>query len=68
MLEHYGYPDVEVFDEVTSGIHLAGPAPAVPSFEPCFKPAKVSTEELARSASASRIALLALSVRQVTLR
>lgn len=59
MLEHYGYPDVEVFDEVTSGIHLAGPAPAVPSFEPCFKPAKVSTEELARSASASRVALLA---------
>ena len=58
MLVHYGYPDVEVFDEVTSGIHLAGASPPVPSFEPCFKPAKVSVEELAKSATASRTALL----------
>ena len=43
MLVHYGYPDVAVFDEVVAGIHLAGAAPSVPSFDPCFKPAKVST-------------------------
>ena len=58
MLVHYGYPDIEVFDEVASGIHLAGAAPAVPAFDPCFKPAKISTEELASSAKASRTALL----------
>lgn len=35
MLVYYGYPDIEVFDEVTAGIHLAGASPPVPSFEPC---------------------------------
>ena len=58
MLIHYGYPDVEVYDEVVDGIHLAGTAPTVPSFDPCFKPAKVSTQELADSAKASRGAML----------
>ena len=58
MLIHYGYPDVEVFDEVVSGIHLAGAAPTVPFFNPGFKPAKVSTRELADSAKASRGAVL----------
>jgi len=36
MLVHYEYPDVEMFDEVASGIHLAGAAPAVPAFDPYF--------------------------------
>ena len=59
MMQHYEYPDCAVFDEVVAGIDLAGPVESVPSFEPCFKPAKVSVGELAQSASASRVALLA---------
>eukprot|EP00435_Cladocopium_sp_Y103_P050486 s403_g15.t1 len=57
MLDHYGYPDTDVFNEVVSGIELAGTAPFVPSFDPCFKPAKVTTNELAKNARAARIAL-----------
>ena len=59
MLGHYQYPDCEVFSEVTSGIRLSGPVPIVQSFEPCFKPAKMTEEELASTARASRIGLLA---------
>ena len=58
MLCYYGYPDVAVFDEVTAGIHLAGASSAVPAFEPCFKPAKVSVGELAASAKSARSTLL----------
>ena len=59
MMEYYHYPDVAVFDEVTSGITLSGAAPDVPFFEPGFKPAKITEEELAASARASRVAMLA---------
>jgi hypothetical protein len=59
MLEHYQYPDLEVFDEVVSGVCLSGTAPTVPFFEPSFKPAKITEGELAASARASRVALLA---------
>lgn len=59
MMEHYHYPDVSVFDEVVSGITLSGAAPDVPLFEPGFKPAKITEGELALSAKASRVALLA---------
>ena len=58
MLQHYGYPDCEVFDEVIAGIDLAGPVAAVPAFDPCFKPAKLSLSELAQTAKASRVAML----------
>ena len=59
MLEYYQYPDVSVFDEVVSGITLSGAAPDVPFFEPGFKLAKITENELASSAKASRVALLA---------
>ena len=59
MMEHYHYPDVAVFDEVTSGITLSGAAPDVAFFEPGFKPAKITENELASSARASRVAMLA---------
>ena len=59
MLEYYHYPDLEVFDEVVSGVCLSGTAPTVPFFEPSFKPAKITEGELAVSARASRVALLA---------
>ena len=59
MLTHYGYPDMAVFEEVISGISLSGPVPVVQWFEPSFKPAQITEKELALSARASRIALLA---------
>lgn len=58
MMSYYGYPDCEVFDEVVAGIDLAGPVIPVKSFDPCFKPAKVSVAELSRSSKASRVAML----------
>ena len=59
MLIHYGYPDVEVFDEVTAGIKLSGVTPYVASFESKFKPALVTEAELASAARSARIGLLA---------
>ena len=59
MLQFYGYPDLEVFEEVCHGTRLAGAAPIVPSFDPCFKPAKLTLKELGASAETSRAALLA---------
>ena len=59
MLEFYCYPDLAVFDEVVNGTQLAGAAPVVPAFEPCFKPAKITLKELASSARASRSSMLA---------
>jgi len=59
MLQFYGYPDLEVFEEVCHGTCLAGAAPVVPSFGPCFKPAKLTLKELEASAKTSRTALLA---------
>ena len=58
MLQFYGYPDCEVFGEVVEDIDLAGPVEAVPAFDPCFKPAKLSLAELAQTAKASRVAML----------
>ena len=46
MMEFYNYPDCKVYDEVTEGIQLAGTAPHVPFFDPCFKPAKITEAEL----------------------
>lgn len=57
-MEHFNYPDCEVFDEVVSGTRLSGVAPAVPSFDACFKPAKLTESELASTARANRIGLL----------
>ena len=59
MMEFYGYPDSSVYDEVTEGIQLAGTAPHVPFFDQCFKPGKITEEELASSARAARVGLLA---------
>ena len=59
MLTYHGYPDVEVFDEVVQGIELSGNTCYVPSFEVGFKPAKITEAELATTARASRIGLLA---------
>lgn len=56
---HYNYPDCEVFDEVVEGIQLSGVAPFVQSFEQCFKPAKITEAELASTARAARVGLLA---------
>ena len=47
MLHFYGYPDCEVFDAL------------VPSFDPCFKPAKLTLKELESTAKVSRMAFLA---------
>ena len=58
IMVHYKYPDCEVFDEVVSGTKLSGVAPAVPSLEACFKPAKLTESELASTARAARIGLL----------
>lgn len=59
MLMHYGYPDSEVFCEVVEGICLSGKAPHVASFEPCFKPAKITESELASTARSERVGMLA---------
>ena len=59
MLVHYGYPDGDVFSEVTEGIELSGAAPHVASFDPCFKPAKITEDELDSTARAGRAGLLA---------
>ena len=58
MMEHFGYPDCAVYDEVTEGTKLSGAAPLVPSFDACFKPAKLTESELATTARANRIGLL----------
>eukprot|EP00435_Cladocopium_sp_Y103_P002792 s5825_g1.t1 len=58
MLSFYGYPHPEVFDEVIDGVELAGAAPFVPAFEPNFKPAAMTTAELASGAEQSRVSLL----------
>eukprot|EP00435_Cladocopium_sp_Y103_P045636 s2855_g13.t1 len=58
MLSFYNYPDPGVFDEVVDGVELAGAAPFVPAFEPNFKPAAMTTAELASGAEQSRIALV----------
>ena len=39
LLEHYQYPDQQVFQEVTEGIKLTGQTPATGIFPPTFKPA-----------------------------
>ena len=59
MLEFYGYPDLAVFDEVTSGTDLVGAVPAIPYFDPTFKPAKMTVKELGDSALSIRKSLLA---------
>ena len=59
MMEYYDYPDCEVYDEVTEGVQLAGTAPHVPFFDPCFKPAKIMEAELASTAKSARKGLLA---------
>ena len=58
MMEFYGYHDCDVFNEVVSGIDLVGVAPSVANFEPSFKPAVITVDELANSASSARKALL----------
>eukprot|EP00435_Cladocopium_sp_Y103_P043140 s2541_g12.t1 len=58
MLEHYGYPDMSVFDEVISGTDLVGAVPAVPEFDQSFKPEKMTVSELAASAPSIRKSLL----------
>ena len=59
MMAHYQYPDCRVFDEVIEGISLSGTATHVNCFESCFKPAKITEDELAATAPASRKCLLA---------
>ena len=59
MMEHYGYPDCDVFNEVVEGVQLSGVAPFVESFDQCFKPAKITEAELASTARAARVGLLA---------
>ena len=61
MMEFYGHPDCAVFDEVVSGVGLAGPAPVMESFDPCFKPAKMTVAELAAQALQSRQVMWASS-------
>ena len=39
LLEHYQYPDQQVFQEVAEGIKLTGQTPATGIFPPTFKPA-----------------------------
>ena len=58
MMQHYGYPDPGVYEEVVDGIQLAGASPYVPSFDPCFKPARITLCELAQSAPSNREAML----------
>ena len=58
MLEFYGYPDLAVFDEVTSGTDLVGAVPTIPYFDPTFKPAKMTVKELGDSALSIRKSLL----------
>eukprot|EP00435_Cladocopium_sp_Y103_P070991 s38_g36.t1 len=58
MMEFYDYPDRGVFDEVVTGVDLAGPAPFVESFDPSFKPAVTTVGELAEGSKANRYALL----------
>ena len=59
MMEFYEYPDCAVFDEVVAGVGLAGLAPVVKAFDPCFKPAKMTVADLAAQAHQSRQVMLA---------
>ena len=54
MLRYYGYPDLEVVEEIVAGTTLTGVSPHVNCFEQTFKPAKVTEDELSASASSSR--------------
>ena len=46
LMEEYGYPDKEVFDEVTQGILLTGATPITGAFPPVFKPPTRSASDL----------------------
>ena len=46
LMEEYGYPDKEVFDEVTQGILLTGSTPITGVFPPVFKPPTKSAWDL----------------------
>lgn len=58
MMDHYNYFDPNVFQEVTEGIELVGTAPFVKEFNPSFKPAKMTVDDLVRSAASVRKSVL----------
>ena len=59
LLERYGYDDLEVVDEMLTGVDLLSPVGQIPSMTSTFKPAIKSIVELKEGARASRDATLA---------
>ena len=53
ILEHEGYPDLGVFDELCQGTELCGEVPKSGIFEADFKPAKQAVSTLISNASSS---------------
>jgi hypothetical protein len=57
IIEAEGYPDPGVFDELAYGTELTGCVPQTGVFDPVFKPALLTRDELAEQAAASNKAI-----------
>ena len=57
IIETEGYPDKGVFEELAFGTELTGCVPHTDVFDPSFKPALLTTEELAEQAESSNKAI-----------
>ena len=57
IIEAEGYPDKGVFEELAFGTELTGCVPRTGVFDPVFKPALITTEELAEQVESSNKAI-----------
>eukprot|EP00435_Cladocopium_sp_Y103_P061042 s605_g22.t1 len=57
MIKEEGYPDAGVFDELAYGTELVGTVPWTGVFDPAFKPAIITTQELLEQSSSSNKAI-----------
>ena len=57
IIDAEGYPDKGVFEELSFGTELTGCVPCTGVFDPVFKPALITTEELVEQAESSNKAI-----------
>eukprot|EP00435_Cladocopium_sp_Y103_P018570 s3790_g4.t1 len=57
MIKEEGYPDAGVFDELAYGTELVGTVPWTGVFDPAFKPAIITTQELMEQSDSSNKAI-----------
>eukprot|EP00435_Cladocopium_sp_Y103_P006748 s5076_g2.t1 len=57
MIKEEGYPDAGVFDELAYGTELVGTVPWTGVFDPAFKPAIITTQELLEQSDSSNKAI-----------